>query len=65
MYDFLPEMKSVAITDFEEITGKGIRAKIQGIEVIIGSAAFAGSLDENVANGFHITINEHTLVSMF
>jgi Cu+-exporting ATPase len=46
LYDFLPEMKSVAITDFEEITGKGIRAKIQGIE-IIGSAAFAGSLDEN------------------
>jgi Cu+-exporting ATPase len=25
LYDFLPEMKSAAITDFEEITGKGIR----------------------------------------
>jgi Cu+-exporting ATPase len=42
LYDFLPEMKSVAITDFEEITGKGIRARFR-IEVIIGSAAFAGN----------------------
>jgi Cu+-exporting ATPase len=61
LYDFLPEMKSVAITDFEEITGKGIRAKIQGIEVIIGSAAFAGSPDENTVlqTAVHITINEY------
>ncbi|WP_339920272.1 heavy metal translocating P-type ATPase metal-binding domain-containing protein [uncultured Flavobacterium sp.] len=60
LYDFLPEMKSVAITDFEEITGKGIRAKIQGIEVIIGSAVFAGSPDENTVlqTAVHITINE-------
>lgn len=60
LYDFLPEMKSVVITDFEEITGKGIRAKIQGIEVIIGSAVFAGSPDENTVlqTAVHITINE-------
>ncbi|CAM3075842.1 heavy metal translocating P-type ATPase [Flavobacterium frigoris] len=59
LYDFLPEMKSVTITDFEEITGKGIRAKIQGIEVVIGSAAFAGSPDENTVlqTAVHITIN--------
>ena len=60
LYDFLPEMKSVAITDFEEITGKGIRAKIQGMEIIIGSAAFAGSPDENAVlqTAVHIAINE-------
>jgi Cu+-exporting ATPase len=29
LYDFLPEMKSVAITDFEEITGKGIRPRFR------------------------------------
>ncbi|SEA44723.1 Cu+-exporting ATPase [Flavobacterium gillisiae] len=60
LYDFLPEMKSVAITDFEEITGKGIRAKIHGMEVVIGSAAFAGSPDENAVlqTAVHIAINE-------
>jgi Cu+-exporting ATPase len=66
LYDFLPEMKSAAITDFEEITGKGIRAKIQGIEVIIGSAAFAGSPDENTVlqTAVHITINEQYILEV-
>jgi Cu+-exporting ATPase len=57
---FFRNEKCCVITDFEEITGKGIRAKIQGIEVIIGSAAFAGSLatDTMLQTAVHITINE-------
>ena len=59
LYDFLPEMKSVVVTDFEEITGKGIRAKVRGIEVVIGSAVFAGSLEKYAAlqTAVHISIN--------
>ncbi|NGY38322.1 HAD-IC family P-type ATPase [Flavobacterium sp. XN-5] len=60
LYDSLPELKSVVITDFEEITGKGIRAKIDGLEILIGSAAFAGSIDENtlLQTAVHITVNK-------
>jgi Cu+-exporting ATPase len=59
LYDFLPELKSLTITDFEEITGKGIRANIHGMQLIIGSAAFAGSPDENLVlqTAVHVSIN--------
>jgi Cu+-exporting ATPase len=59
LYDFLPEMKSVVVTEFEEITGKGIRAKVGGMEVVIGSAVFAGSLEKYAAlqTAVHISIN--------
>jgi Cu+-exporting ATPase len=59
LYDFLPELKSLTITDFEEITGKGIRATIHGMQLIIGSAAFAGSPDENLVlqTAVHVSIN--------
>ena len=32
LYDFLPEMKRLKIDDFEEITGKGIKVKMAGLE---------------------------------
>jgi Cu+-exporting ATPase len=59
LYDFLPDMKNVVITDFEEITGKGIRATIQGMEVVIGSAVFAGSAGDSTVlqTAVHITLN--------
>ncbi|MFV7235929.1 heavy metal translocating P-type ATPase [Flavobacterium sp. ZB4R12] len=40
LYDFLPEMKRLKIDDFEEITGKGIKVKIEGNIIQIGSAEF-------------------------
>jgi Cu+-exporting ATPase len=40
LYDFLPEMKRLQIDDFEEITGKGIKVKIEGNIIQIGSAEF-------------------------
>jgi Cu+-exporting ATPase len=60
LYDFLPESKRYKINDFEEITGKGIQAEIEGNEVQIGSAAFVGKLEENSIQqtSVHIKINE-------
>lgn len=60
LYDFLPEMKRLKINDFEEITGKGIQAEIEGNQVQIGSAAFVGNLEENSVQqtSVHIKIND-------
>ena len=60
LYDFLPEMKRLKINDFEEITGKGIQAEIEGNQVQIGSAAFVGNLEENSIQqtSVHIKIND-------
>ncbi|MGO4905172.1 heavy metal translocating P-type ATPase [Flavobacterium sp. W20_MBD1_R3] len=40
LYDFLPETKRLKIDDFEEITGKGIKVKIGGNTILIGSKEF-------------------------
>ncbi|MFV8369309.1 heavy metal translocating P-type ATPase [Flavobacterium sp. LB2R40] len=40
LYDFLPEMKRVKTSCFEEITGKGIEAKIEENIIKIGSQEF-------------------------
>jgi Cu+-exporting ATPase len=60
LYDFLPEMKRLKINDFEEITGKGIQAEIEGNQVQIGSAAFVEKLEENSIQqtSVHIKIND-------
>jgi Cu+-exporting ATPase len=60
LYDFLPECKRLKITDFKEITGKGIQANIDGIQIQIGSSAFIGNSEENTIQqtSVHIKINE-------
>ena len=60
LYDFLPEGKRYKIIDFEEITGKGIQAEIEGNQVQIGSAVFVGKLEESSIQqtSVHIKINE-------
>ncbi|PXY43681.1 heavy metal translocating P-type ATPase [Flavobacterium hydrophilum] len=40
LYDFLPEFRKIKIDDFQEITGKGILATIDGKEIKIGSSTF-------------------------
>ena len=40
LYDFLPDTQKIKITDFQEITGKGIQASLNGIPILIGSAHF-------------------------
>jgi Cu+-exporting ATPase len=60
LYDFLPESTKIKINDFEEITGKGIQASIDGIKIQIGSADFVGKSEENSIQqtSVHIKINE-------
>nr|MBP6758028.1 HAD-IC family P-type ATPase [Flavobacterium sp.] len=60
LYDFLPESKRYKINDFEEITGKGIQADIEGNQVQIGSASFVGKTEESniQQTSVHIKINE-------
>ena len=40
LYDFLPEVKRIKLDDFQEITGKGVQAKIESNEIQIGSYEF-------------------------
>ena len=60
LYDFLPECNRLKIIDFQEITGKGILANIDGIQVKVGSAEFVGKNDGNniQQTSVHIKINE-------
>jgi Cu+-exporting ATPase len=60
LYDFLPEGKRFKIDNFEEITGKGILAEIEGNIIQIGSAAFVGKSEEYSIQqtSVHIKINE-------
>jgi P-type Cu+ transporter len=60
LYDFLPEVEKIKISDFEEITGKGIQANVDGNQILIGSAGFVGKQEENSIGqtAVHIKINE-------
>ena len=60
LYDFLPESKRYKINDFEEITGKGIQADVEGNQIQIGSDAFVGKSEENSIQqtSVHIKIND-------
>jgi len=51
LYDFLPEAKRINVEDFQEITGKGILAVIEGKEIKIGSGQFVNNI---VADGSEI-----------
>nr|WP_315230822.1 heavy metal translocating P-type ATPase metal-binding domain-containing protein [uncultured Flavobacterium sp.] len=59
LYDFLPDVKKIKINEFEEITGKGILAQTEDVEVKMGSAAFVELLDEDTRQqtSVHIKIN--------
>jgi Cu+-exporting ATPase len=46
LYDFLPEGKRLKLESFEEITGKGIQAVIDGISVQMGSAEFVDKIEK-------------------
>jgi Cu+-exporting ATPase len=46
LYDFLPEGKRLKLDSFEEITGKGILAVVDGIQIQLGSADFLDKKEE-------------------
>lgn len=60
LYDFLPKMSKRVISDFEEITGKGIQGQVMNRFIKIGSAAFAGKSEENsgLQTSVHIQIDD-------
>ncbi|WP_348825235.1 heavy metal translocating P-type ATPase [Flavobacterium aestuarii] len=58
LYDFLPETKRLKLDSFEEITGKGILAEINGVSVQMGSADFVNEAvkDQAQQTAIHIKI---------
>jgi Cu+-exporting ATPase len=58
LYDFLPETKRLKLDAFEEITGKGIKAEIDGVTIELGSAEFVSAKvkDEVQQTAVHIKI---------
>ncbi|WP_333601440.1 heavy metal translocating P-type ATPase [Flavobacterium sp.] len=57
LYDYLPEVPKATIFHFEEITGKGIQAVINGKTIKIGSAAFVGDTDENLLKQTNVYVS--------
>jgi len=57
LYDYLPEVPKAAVTHFEEITGKGIEAVVNGKTIKIGSAAFVGDADENLLKQTNVYVS--------
>lgn len=59
LYGFLPDSKTIALEHFEEVTGKGILAIIDGRIIRLGSAAFVGFEEENIVTqtNVHISID--------
>jgi Cu+-exporting ATPase len=54
LYDFLQEsskyetqVRKKNVDDFQEITGQGILAVVEGVEIKLGSAAFVGQFEKN------------------
>ncbi|MDR6846070.1 heavy metal translocating P-type ATPase metal-binding domain-containing protein [Flavobacterium granuli] len=60
LYDFLPETKRLKLDAFEEITGKGIQAIIDGVSIQLGSANFIvkDSEDQIQQTAVHVKIGE-------
>ncbi|WP_286928184.1 heavy metal translocating P-type ATPase [Flavobacterium sp. UBA4197] len=57
LYDFLPDAERVVVSDFEEITGKGIQAIIKEAAIKIGSASFVGKQEENEVKQTSVNIS--------
>ena len=49
LYDHLPHSPAIAVEQFEEVTGLGIEARIDGNSIRIGSAQFIGKASEEMA----------------
>ncbi|MFK7001316.1 heavy metal translocating P-type ATPase metal-binding domain-containing protein [Flavobacterium oreochromis] len=47
LYDFIPTQEKIEITRFEEVTGKGIFAELNGHLVKLGSSQFLQHMSEN------------------
>lgn len=54
LYDTMREVLTVPVEGFEEIPGKGIRGRVKGHAVLLGSAQYTGG---NLVAGVHISID--------
>lgn len=62
LYDSLPDAHLLAVTDFEEITGKGIQGTINRFFIKMGSAAFVGAPPDIMQQtNVHVSINRNYL----
>ena len=59
LYDYLPDSKKIKTSHFEEITGQGIMATVDGVEVQIGSGIFVQNKAEsnNLQTAVHVKID--------
>ena len=65
LYDYLPEKTPIEISDFKEVIGKGIEAKIGKNNIKLGSCAFVGCKDKpKTETNIYININ-HQLKGRF
>ncbi len=62
LYDFLPDANRIVVDEFQEITGKGILAIVDGKEIKIGSGQFVNDIvadgSEIEKTALHIKIGE-------
>lgn len=60
LYDYLPDLYKISVSNFEEISGQGIRAHYSGLDILIGSAAFLGISEDTLIQqtAVHIKIND-------
>jgi Cu+-exporting ATPase len=57
LYDFLPEGKRLKLDSFEEITGKGIQATINEVQIQMGSAALCSPPSEGLAEVLQTSVH--------
>src|SRR5690606_23867 len=62
LYEFLPSRKTVEITDFKELPGKGVEGTLLGKRIKVGSANYVRAEEEQtLQTSVHISINEQYL----
>lgn len=60
LYDYLKNEKTVEITNYKEIVGKGVKSSYKNIKMKFGSSAFVSKEEEieNLDTAVHIKIND-------
>jgi len=49
LYEYLPEFEKLVVVHFNEVTGKGIEAKIGSKSILIGSASWLGVTEDEIS----------------
>ncbi len=58
LYDFIPQTEKITVVDFEEITGKGIKAVAEGVLIQLGSASFVDKTQDDIKiTAVHVALN--------